>query len=126
MYADDTAIITHHKNLNSIANFLQDFTTHLETWLKLWKYRPQQNPTSRNKSTTSQQKKKNESDTEGFHKVPKHLKFKKPKGDTSVSNPSISFPTNPQPTDFPEDPAPPAPLARRPWIPPFFVLAKND
>ncbi|GIY72005.1 hypothetical protein CEXT_60511 [Caerostris extrusa] len=85
-----------------------------------------QNPTSRNKSTTSQQKRKNESDTEGFHKVPKHLTFKPPKGHTSVSNPFISFPTNPQPTDFPEDPAPPAPLARRPRIPPFFVLAKND
>ncbi|GIY05921.1 hypothetical protein CEXT_164061, partial [Caerostris extrusa] len=35
-------------------------------------YRAQQNPTSRTKSTTSQQKRKNESDTEGFQKVNKH------------------------------------------------------
>ncbi|GIY20592.1 hypothetical protein CDAR_580811 [Caerostris darwini] len=31
---------------------------------------------------------------------PKHLTYKPPKGDTSVSNLSISFPTNPQPTNL--------------------------
>ncbi|GIY52648.1 hypothetical protein CDAR_187701, partial [Caerostris darwini] len=36
------------------------------------KYRARQNPTSRTKSNTSQQKTKNESDTEGFQKVNKH------------------------------------------------------
>ncbi|GIY52150.1 hypothetical protein CEXT_700821 [Caerostris extrusa] len=48
------------------------------------------------------------------------------KGDTSVSNLSISFPTNPQPTNLAHDPAPLTPLARRPRIPPFCVLAKDD
>ncbi|GIY27775.1 hypothetical protein CEXT_275781 [Caerostris extrusa] len=67
------------------------------------KYRAQQNPT---KSTTSQKRKK-ETDPEGFQKVPKHLTFKAPKGAASVNNPSISFPTNPQPTDLVDDPAPP-------------------
>ncbi|GIY58661.1 hypothetical protein CEXT_695801 [Caerostris extrusa] len=84
-----------------------------------------QNPTSRNKSTTSQQKRKMNPTRRAFTKSPSTSPSSHQK-DTSVSNPSISFPTNPQPTDFPEDPAPPAPLARRPWIPPFFVLAKND
>ncbi|GIY58660.1 hypothetical protein CEXT_695791 [Caerostris extrusa] len=55
-----------------------------------------------------------------------HLTYKPPKGDTSVSNLSISFPTNPQPTNLAHDPSPPTPLARRPRIPPFCVLAKDD
>ncbi|GIY58659.1 hypothetical protein CEXT_695781, partial [Caerostris extrusa] len=57
---------------------------------------------------------------------PKHLTYKPPEGDTSVSNLSISFPTNPQPTNLAHDPSPPTPLARRPRIPSFCVLAKDD
>ncbi|GIY01805.1 hypothetical protein CEXT_543201 [Caerostris extrusa] len=62
----------------------------------------------------------------GLPESPQAPHLQATKGDTSVSNPSISFATNPQPTDLADDNAPPAPLACKPRIPPFCVLAKDD
>ncbi|GIZ02127.1 hypothetical protein CEXT_569001 [Caerostris extrusa] len=74
--------------------------------------------------TNATKAKKTDTDSDGFKLPPKHLTRKHPRGAaTPVSTTPISISTNPKPnpTDLADDPVPPAPLARRPRIPPFFV-----
>ncbi|GIY72007.1 hypothetical protein CEXT_60521 [Caerostris extrusa] len=73
------------KNCNVAARILQ------EHWKEL----------QHHSKSTSQTKSGTNLKTSGLH-----LTYKPPKGDTSVSNLSISFPTNPQPTNLAHDPAP--------------------
>ncbi|GIY72642.1 hypothetical protein CDAR_215721 [Caerostris darwini] len=94
------------------------------------KFTTQQSPQSPKKAESSQLKRKStETDNDGFKFPPKHLVRKQPRGAaTLVSNPPISISTNPisNSTDLADDPVPPAPLARRPRIPPFFVVANES
>ncbi|GIY19102.1 hypothetical protein CEXT_335641 [Caerostris extrusa] len=85
---------------------------------------------ARKKAEPPQQKrKKADMDNDGFKLPPKHLTMKHPRGAvTPVSTTSISVSNNPKPnsTDLADDPVPPAPLARKPRIPPFFVVANES
>ncbi|GIX98063.1 RNA-directed DNA polymerase from mobile element jockey, partial [Caerostris extrusa] len=106
-------------------------TTHDDLKALCDKFITQQSPKSPKKTESKQKRKKADTDSDGFKLPPKHLTRKHPRGavtPVSTTPISTSIPINPKPnsTNLADDPVLPAPLARRPRIPPFFVVANES